>query len=152
QRVGCCAQILNLFWYVGASEDEAAIVFNEGRELADRSADIRNLAYLNASYGNIRLGHGAVDHVDYTRETARLADEVGDLRLRLYVYGWLMRSLTYAGPISEAVIRGEALLQEAGDDRSPEAWQARFLLANSLALVGRWPESVAQFQREIQRA
>src|SRR5262249_46318262 len=64
QRVGCCAQILNLFWYVGASEDEAAIEFTEGRELADRSADIRNLAYLNGSYGNTRLAHGAVDHVD----------------------------------------------------------------------------------------
>ena len=78
-------------WYGGASEDEAALVFNEGRELADRAADHRSLAFLNATYAIIRLGYSAADHLDYAREAARLADEVGDLRMRVVAYAALMR-------------------------------------------------------------
>src|SRR5262249_41098107 len=33
-RLSCCAEILSLFWPLGASENEAATVFGEGRELA----------------------------------------------------------------------------------------------------------------------
>ena len=151
-RLGCCARILTLFYFLGVAENEAAIVFNEGRELADRAADVRALALLNASYARIRLGHGAMDHLDYAREAARLADEGSDLRLRLVVYGPLIRSLLFAGLLSEAVIRGENLLKEAGDDQSLEGWEVRFMLANSLVSVGRWPEADARYQREICRA
>ena len=149
-RLRCCAGILYLFFYLGTpSEDEAAIVFKEGRELADRAADVRALAVLNSHYANIRLGQGAIDHLGYAREAARLADEVGDLRLRLIVLPQLMRCLLFAGLVSEAVIRGENLLQEVGDDRSLEVWWAQYFQAFNLALVGRWPEAVAWFQREI---
>jgi len=151
-RLDCCAQILYLFWFLGASEDEAAGVFNEGTELANRAADFRTLAFLNSSYARIRLAHGALDYLDYAREAARLADEVGDLRIRLIVCGWLVRSLLFTGLISEALSRGEALLQEAGDDRSLEGWEVRHYHGCNLAFVGRWPEAVAWFQREIQRA
>ena len=92
-------------------------------------------------YANIRLGQGAMDHLAYAREAARLADEVGDLRLRLIVYLQLMRCLLFAGLVSEAVIRGENLLQEVGDDRSLEVWWAQHFQAINLALVGRWPEA-----------
>jgi tetratricopeptide (TPR) repeat protein len=151
-RLGCCAEILNLFWFLGASGDEAAIVFNEGRELADRAADVPTLSFLNARYAKIRQGHGALDHVDYAREAARLADQVGNLRLRLLVYANLVRSLLYAGLIAEAVTRAEDLFQEAGDDQSLEGWDVRHHHGINLALVGRWPEAVAWFQREIRRA
>jgi class 3 adenylate cyclase len=128
-RLRCCPQILLGLWYGGASEDEAALVFNEGRELADRARDLRSLAFLNSAYAVIRLGHGAADHLDFAREAARLADEVGDLRSRLGAYGALTRSLLFAGLIPEAVTRGQDLLQEAGEDRSLEA----FLCANGSA-------------------
>jgi adenylate cyclase len=150
-RLGCCAQILSLFWYLGASEEEPAVVFHEGRELADRAADVRTLAVLNASYARIRLGQGAVDFLDYSREASRLADEVGDLRLRLVVYGQFMRCLLHAGLVSEAIIRAEELLQEAGEDRSLDVWLVRYIQAINLGLVGRWPEAVAWFHREIHR-
>jgi class 3 adenylate cyclase/tetratricopeptide (TPR) repeat protein len=151
-RLGCCPQILIGLWYGGASEDEAAIIFKEGRELADRAADLRSLAFLNATYANIRLAHGAADYLDYAREAARLADGVGDLRMRLVAYAALMRCLQPAGLLSEAVMRGENLLKEAGEDRSLEVFFVRSIQLPSLALVGRWPEAVASFQREIQRA
>ncbi len=152
-RLRCYAGILNLSFYLGTpSENEAAIVFKEGRELADRSADVRTLAFLIASYANIRLGQGAMDHLDYAREAARLADEVGDLRLRLIVYLQLMRCLLFAGLVSEAVIRGENLLQEVGDDRSLEVWWVQNFQGLNLALVGRWPEAAVWYQRDIQRA
>src|SRR5262249_14203935 len=99
-RLGCCGGIIRLFWMLGASEDEAAIVFNEGKGLADRAADVRTLSYFNSTYASIRLGHGALDHLDYAREAARLADGLGDLRLRLVVYGQLIRCLAFAGLIS----------------------------------------------------
>jgi adenylate cyclase len=150
-RLGCCPHILARFWYTGASQDEAAVVFNEGRELADRAPDVRTLGFLNATYANIRLAQGAADFLDYAREAARIADELGDLGLRLVVYEVLVRCLLYAGLISEAFTRGEPLLQEAGDDRSFFAWHLRFHLANNLPTVGRWPEAVAWFQREIRR-
>src|SRR5262249_38966245 len=151
-RLDCCAQILNLLWNVGASEDDAAIVFNEGRELAHRTADVRSLALLNARYARIRLGQGTVEHLAYAREAERLADEVADLRLRLVVYGQLMRCLMFAGLISDALISGEALLQEIGDDRNLDVWDASFMHPATLASVGRWPEAAAWFQREIRRA
>jgi adenylate cyclase len=151
-RLDCCAQILGLFYLLGAPKDEAVIVFNEGREIADPAGDVRTLAALTASYANIRLGQGAVEHLDYAREAARLADQVGDLGLRLVVYGQLTRSLMYAGLVSEAVTRGEAVLREAGDDRSLEGWMVRHNHAANLALVGRWPEAVALLQRQIQHA
>src|SRR5262249_44121313 len=53
-RLGCCTGILSLFWYLGASEDEAAAVFAEGRELAVRASDVRALALLTAHYSRIR--------------------------------------------------------------------------------------------------
>src|SRR5262249_2169865 len=62
------------------------------------------------------------------------------------------RSLLFAGLISELVACGEALLQEAGDDRSLEGWVLRLNLAVGLFSVGRWPEAAAWYQREIQRA
>src|SRR5262249_30884486 len=126
-RLDCCAQILNLLWNVGASEDDAAIVFNEGRELAHRTPHVRSLPVLNARYARIRLGQGTVEHLAYAREAARLADEVADLRLRLVVYGQLMRCLMFAGLISDALISGEALLQEIGDDRNLDVWDASFM-------------------------
>jgi adenylate cyclase len=151
-RLGCCPQILMGLWYGGASEDEAALVFNEGRELADRAADHRSLAFLNATYAIIRLGYSAADHLDYAREAARLADEVGDLRMRVVAYAALMRCLYFAGLISEEVSRGEGFLHQAGEDRSLEASFARQMYLCGLALVGRWPEAAAAFQSEIERA
>jgi adenylate cyclase len=151
-RLRCCARILNLFYFLGVSENETSIVFNEGRELADRVADVHALALFHASYARIRLGHGAADCLDYAREAAHLADEVGDLRLRLLVYGPLIRSLLFAGLLSDAVVRGENLLKEPGDDQSLEGWEVRYQQAVNLAHVGRWPEAVAWFQREIRRA
>src|SRR5262249_22776880 len=43
-------QILNLFWILGVSEEEAAIVFSEGKTLASQSGDVRALAFLNSFY------------------------------------------------------------------------------------------------------
>src|SRR6266542_2595730 len=40
------AQILNLFWILGVSEEEAAIVFGEGKTLASEAGDVRMLASL----------------------------------------------------------------------------------------------------------
>ncbi len=96
-------QMLSLFWILGVSEEEAAIVFNEGKTLASRAGDVRALASLNAGYAGIRLAHGAEDHLDYAREAVRLADESGDVALRRVVRVALTRSLMFVGHWSEAL-------------------------------------------------
>jgi class 3 adenylate cyclase/tetratricopeptide (TPR) repeat protein len=151
-RLGCCPQVLIGLWYGGASEDEATLVFNEGRELADRAADFRSLALLNATYAVIRLAHGAADYLDYARKAVLLGDGVGDFRTRLVAYAALMRCLLFSGLVLEAVTRGEALLHEAGEDRSVEVFFVRSIQLVCLTLVGRWPEAAVRYQREIQRA
>src|SRR6266542_2368943 len=89
------AQILNLFWILGVSEEEAAIVFGEGKTLASEAGDVRMLASLNSGYAGLRLAHGAEDHLDYAREAVRLADECGDFALRRVVRMHLARSLIF---------------------------------------------------------
>src|SRR5262249_16843862 len=56
--VAAHVQILNFFWLVGASEEEAAIVFRDGKILANRLGDVRALASLNSGYATVRLAHG----------------------------------------------------------------------------------------------
>src|SRR5262249_6910661 len=110
------AQILNLFWILGVSAEEAAIVFSEGKTLASQAGDVRALASLNSFYAGIRLAHGAEDHLHYAREAARLADESGDVALRRVVRVHLTRSLLYAGLWSEGLTRAEEAMDQLAQD------------------------------------
>jgi class 3 adenylate cyclase/tetratricopeptide (TPR) repeat protein len=155
-----CIQMLSLFWVMGVSEQEAAIVFSEGKSLADRAADVRALASLFSSYASIRLAHGAEDHLEYAREAVRLADESGEVATRRVVRWALVRSLLFSGHLSE----GLTCTEEAMDRLSQEQALGTDLLgfnpytmladirANFLFMTGRVPEGVHWFESAIQRA
>jgi tetratricopeptide (TPR) repeat protein len=154
------AQILNLFWGLGVSEEEAAIVFSEGKTLASRAGDVRALASLNSFYSGIRLGHGAEDHLDYATEGTRLADESGDVALRRVVRVHLTHSLLFAGHWPEGLTCAEEAMDRLAEDptlgidllgSNPYAVLAG-LRAVFLLLMGRVAEGVQWFQKAIQRA
>jgi adenylate cyclase len=155
------AQILNFFWNLGVSEEEAASVFSEGQTLATRAGDHRALALLNSGYASIRLAHGAADHLEYAREAQRLADASGDVPLQVVVRGTaLTRSLLFAGHWSEGLICAEEAMDRLARDQTigtdvlgynPYTWLAS-IRAIFLVWTGRVAESVQWFQRAIQRA
>jgi tetratricopeptide (TPR) repeat protein len=153
-------QMLSLFWVLGVSEEEVAIVFSEGKALASRAGDVRALASLTAGYAGIRLAHGAEDHIDYAREAVKLADESGEVALRRVVRALLTRSLMYAGHWSEALACSEDAMERLTEDQTlgidmlgynPHTWLAD-LRAVCLSLLGRVPEALQWFQKAIQRA
>ncbi len=153
-------QMLSLFWVLGVSEEEAAIVFSEGTTLASRAADVRALASLNAGYAGIRLGHGAEDHLDHAREAVRLADESGDVALRRVVRVYLTRSLLFAGHWSETLTCTEDAMDRLAEDQTlgidmlgynPYTMLAD-LRAASLTTLGRAAEALQWFEKAMQRA
>jgi len=104
--LGSYTQMLSLYWDLGVSEEEGSTVFSEGKALASRAGDVRTLALLNGIYSAIRLAHGAEDHLDYAKQSVRLAD--GDLAMRRVVWGTaLTRSLLFTGCWSEGLTCAE---------------------------------------------
>jgi class 3 adenylate cyclase/tetratricopeptide (TPR) repeat protein len=153
-------QILNLSWILGVSEEEAAIVFSEGKTLASQLGDVRALAFLNSFYAGIRLAHGAEDHLDYAREAARLADSSGDVALRRVARMHLTHSLIFAGHFSEGLTCAEEAMEGLAQDptlgidlvgSNPYTTLAD-LRAVFLFHMGRLAEGVQWFQKAIQRA
>jgi class 3 adenylate cyclase/tetratricopeptide (TPR) repeat protein len=153
-------QMFGLFWVLGVSEEEAGIVFSEGKRLASRAGDIVALASLNAGYAGIRLAHGAEDHLDYAREAVRLADESGDVALRRVVRIHLTRSLQFAAHFPEALACTEEAMDRLAQDPTlgidmlgynPYTMLAE-LRAICLFWMGRVDEGVQWFQKAIQRA
>jgi class 3 adenylate cyclase/tetratricopeptide (TPR) repeat protein len=153
-------QLLSLFWVLGVSEEEAAAVFRDGKNLASRLEDVSALASLMTGYAAIRLGHGAEDHLEYAKEAVRLADESGDVTLRRVVRVALARSLLFAGRWSEVVTCTEPGMEGLTNDQrlgidmlgyNPYTMLAN-LRAGSLIVLGRTAEGVQWFQNALERA
>jgi tetratricopeptide (TPR) repeat protein len=141
------------------SEEEAAIVFSEGKMLASRAGDARVLASLNAFYSGIRLAHGAEDHLVYAGEAVRLADESGDVALRRVVRCALVRSLLFTGHFPEALSCAEEAMDRLSQEptlgidvlgQNPYTVLAH-VRADILFCMGRVGEGVAWFENALQR-
>jgi adenylate cyclase len=76
--VSTCLGILGLCWRLGMPTSDATAIFEEGRQLAEKSQDMRALAALYGNYA-VALGNAgdAEEWLHYTREAARLADKTG---------------------------------------------------------------------------
>jgi class 3 adenylate cyclase/tetratricopeptide (TPR) repeat protein len=100
-----CWRALSLGWRLGTPTSEAAGMFEEGRELAEDSGDVRTLAALHGQYG-IMLGAvgGDVDEwVRYSREATRLADQTEDQGLQFAECGVLAFACAQAGHLWEGI-------------------------------------------------
>jgi tetratricopeptide (TPR) repeat protein len=110
-------QMLNLGWRLGASEDEAAALFGEGKRLAERSGDLRWLARLALMYSAVRgLGGDLETWLHSSLEAARLADQTGDAGLKAACLVPQIVAHQYAGRLSEAFLLTEKVLARTSDD------------------------------------
>jgi tetratricopeptide (TPR) repeat protein len=113
-----CLQLLSFGWRMGASEEEAAAVYAEGRALAERSGDRRALALLVGTYGFVRgtVGGSVLDIVRYGEEAARIAAECDDPALRAAVGTFPAIGHAYAGDGRATLEWTARVLEEVGTD------------------------------------
>jgi class 3 adenylate cyclase/tetratricopeptide (TPR) repeat protein len=159
--VTACVHILQFAWRVGISEEEARQVFETGKELADRTGDIRVAARLVSAYstavGNIGNLEESLRQLD---EAGKMADRIEDPELRV---GLKMRSYWdwLAGDLQLALKHAEALIESSRDDVmlgrsllgfSPHIWNVMFRGAILLPLMGRIDEGIAELERALRLA
>jgi class 3 adenylate cyclase/tetratricopeptide (TPR) repeat protein len=107
-----CSELLTIGWRLGASEEEAAQIFEEGKALAGRSGELALLSRVKGAYGALRgLAGSAVDYVRHTREAAKLAEQVGDPELALAMNSYHAYSLLFAGSSPELIQHCERALR-----------------------------------------
>jgi hypothetical protein len=104
--VSACQGVLGLGWRLGTPTDEAAPVFEEGRQLAEESSDVRALAALNGTYAAVLglVGGDSDEYVRYSRVSTRLADQTEDMGLQIAQRSFLGFGCAFAG-LSSANIR-----------------------------------------------
>ncbi|HMA27350.1 MAG TPA: adenylate/guanylate cyclase domain-containing protein [Solirubrobacterales bacterium] len=100
--------IMNFAWRLGAEEAEIRRAFEEARQLAKRSGDVRALAFGLGMYAATRVNAGEpAAYVDMQLEGLRLAEESGDPAVRvasvatpwaLFVTGRLREALEVMEP------------------------------------------------------
>jgi adenylate cyclase len=123
---------LDYAWRVGMDEDEEARLMAEAEEMATRSGDLRSLALLRAAT-TTRPGmpHHAETWLEEVERTNRLADESGDLNLRVAIRAAGSYAHLCAGDFAGFDRALDEILELAGDDRnagakiiiaSPFAW------------------------------
>jgi tetratricopeptide (TPR) repeat protein len=141
--LAACIGLLRSGLATGLEADEPRLALRRGRAAAEHLGSRTELVELLGAYGLIRgvLGEAALEEA---REAARLADELGDSRLRVRTLLDLSRAEFLAGrSLENAVDAIEAALVEAPDDRRALAWRGRLL-----ADAGRLDEA----RRDTERA
>jgi class 3 adenylate cyclase/tetratricopeptide (TPR) repeat protein len=141
----------------GASEEEVAALFTEGRELAERSGDSRALAEVLNSYGIVRLFQGEVrDGVQLLSEARLVADQTTDKGLRVAVRWSLVCAHIPPGHLAAALECADQGLELAHGDPKLGTEVAGFSPALSLlslraALLG-WVRGPGQGVGHLDRA
>jgi adenylate cyclase len=154
-------QMLNLGWRLGASEDEAAALFAEGKALAERSGDLRWLARLILMYGGVRgLGGDLETYLDSSLEGARLADQTDDAGLKAACRVPQIAANDYAGRLSETLLATEETLARTRDDPAlgADIWGfsphifALCWRGQAATTMGRHDEAEADLDRAVELA
>jgi adenylate cyclase len=161
--LGCAAriEILNVTWRLGASEDEVAGTFAEGKALAERIGDPRLLARLLAAYANV-IGlcgdvHGCLK---YATEAARVADQSDDAGLKAACRAAVFVALWFGGRLRESLQANEQGLALTSEDPRLGAGVSGFspwiffvgIRGSPLAEMGRFAEAAASMDRGAQLA
>jgi class 3 adenylate cyclase len=103
--ITAASQVLALGWRQGLTEEECEEVFEEARMLAENAGELAALASLMANYAGfvgISRGHTR-DYIRYTVESARIADETGDLALRCGTRAYVMYAYLHGGLVEPAL-------------------------------------------------
>jgi len=161
--LGCAAriEILNVAWRLGASEEEAAGTFAEGKALAERIGDPRLLARLLAAYGAVIGLRGDVqERLNYGKEAARVADQSDDAGLKAACRVGVFTALWWGGRLSESLQANEQGLALTSEDPRLGAGVLGFspwiffvgIRGSPLAEMGRFAEAAASLDRGAQLA
>jgi class 3 adenylate cyclase/tetratricopeptide (TPR) repeat protein len=123
---------LDMAWRLGMDDAEEARLASEAEEIATRTGDLRSLALLKmATAARPGMAHHANAWLEAVAETIRLAEESGDLQLRIAIRASCSYAFLCAGDFERFDRELDQVLELAGDDRcagagiiigSPVAW------------------------------
>jgi len=152
---------LDYAWRLGMDDEEEAGLVAEAEEIATRTGDRRSLAMLRtATSTRPGMPHHAETWLAAVAETIQLADESGDLHLRISIRAAGSYAYLCTGDFEGFDRALDEVLELAGDDRragagsiigSPVAWAT---MAKGLVMreQGRLDEAEAQFNAALQIA
>jgi adenylate cyclase len=135
---------LDYAWRLGMDPEEAKTLAAEAREIATRVGDLRSLALLNLlTSARPGVAHRASEWIAAAEESIQLADESGDLDLRVAIRGAGCYAQMCAGDLDLVEAAAAEILALGGGDPQvgagivigcPPAWA---LMARSIALKER---------------
>ena len=103
-RMMACGQIVNFGWREGISAEDAAVYFEEAKQLALALGDMRANALIHAAYGRILANGGSADeYVERIREAKAIADQGNDPSVQFTLKAILCHALRLSGRMSEAL-------------------------------------------------
>jgi class 3 adenylate cyclase/tetratricopeptide (TPR) repeat protein len=152
---------LDYAWRVGMDKEEEAILAAEAEAIATETGDLRSLALLRtATSTRPGMPHHAETWLKAVADTNRLADEAGDLHLRIAIRAAGSYAHLCAGDFDGFDRALDEVLELTADDRragagivigSPVAWAT---MAKGLVLRerGRLEEAETQFNAALQIA
>jgi adenylate cyclase len=152
---------LDMAWRLGMDDEEEARLAAEAEEIATRTGDLRSLSLLKmATAARPGMAHHADTWLEAVRETIRLADESGDLHLRIAIRASGSYAYLCAGDFERFDRELDEVLELIGEDRqagagiiigSPMAWafMAKGLVRREW---GRLDEAEELFNRALQVA
>jgi tetratricopeptide (TPR) repeat protein len=142
----------------GLSDEDAARLFEEGKELASCSGEPAQHAFLVYRYGIYRglVGGAVEDWISLSVEALRLAEEAGDPAVEFYIRMGLAMGLDYAGRLRDALTLCNEALARTDDPHFATHLTGRspyiFLLlqrGSALGEMGRLSEAKADLDRAI---
>ncbi len=123
---------LDFAWRLGMDDAEEARLIAEAEEIATRTGDLRSLAMLKmATAARPGMAHHADAWLESCEETMRLAEESGDLHLRIAIRAACSYAYLCAGEFERFDRELDLVLELAGEERqagagivigSPVAW------------------------------
>jgi len=153
--------LLQASWRVGLARDELECLAVEGRQIAARQGDVRSrLDFESALTPAYWLTGQLAKAAEIGEECVRLADEVGEVGLRVFVRGDLGHTYVSAGRLDRARLLFDEALAIGGDD--PSIGMERVGLATQIwtrarrgwveVEMGRLASGVAELEVALRRA
>jgi class 3 adenylate cyclase/tetratricopeptide (TPR) repeat protein len=103
-KMAACGQIVNFGWREGMSAQDAAVYFEEAKQLARVLGDMRSNVLIHAAYGRILANGGSADdYVEKIREAKAIADEGNDPSVQITLKAVLCHALWLSGHLKEAL-------------------------------------------------
>ena len=158
-RMMASAQIVNFGWREGISPEEAKSYFEEAKELALASGNMRANALIHAGYGRILgAGRSADEYVDKIREAEAFAGGSIDASLQVTLKAVLCHALRLSGRMIDAVAVNTEALDHVHEVKKFERQMLGFdiepwlvaMRGQTLVMLGRGDEARPYLDRVIE--